>query len=141
MSILVDFFAANEAELEQIAPDVMPWDVLNTVQFNGITDVQLAGLAELLLDIEFEEGLDEIEALTPSEEGPWLFRFSDGLTEALAALEDGKQRQTAKRWAKAMPEDFEGWEATEVLELMETLVDVSKAALNTGRKVYYWTSL
>ena len=141
MSILVDFFAANEAELAQITPEVMPWDVLNTVQFNGVTDVELAGLAELLLEIEFEDALDEIEALTPNEEGPWLFKFSDRLTQALAALEEGQQRREAKRWAKAMPEEFEDWEPEAVQELLETLVDVSKAALNTGRSVYYWTSL
>ena len=141
MSILVDFFAANKAELERLTPDVMPWDVLNTVQFNGVTDVQLAGLAELLLDIEFEDALDEITAVNPSETGPWIFRLSDGFARSLALLAEDRQRPTAKRWVKAMPEEFEGWELEAVLELLETLVDVSQAATGSDRHVYYWTSL
>jgi hypothetical protein len=58
---------------------------------------------------------------------------------SLAAMEEDEQELIAERWGQT--EELEGWEASEILDLVRSIGDTAETAQLEGKTLVIWTSL
>lgn len=134
VGVLMDYFAATEAELAAMDLDAGPAG-------NNWPHVDCKGWV-----LEVEEFVAEIGGRDPSEfgedeplgasadpefEGPWTVRVNAQLAETLAKLEPAQIRGYADRFL------LEEWEAERLIALAE----LARSAAAQGRSLYSWSSL
>ncbi|NHQ91521.1 hypothetical protein [Janthinobacterium lividum] len=146
MGLIADFFIAAPAEAIRYANRIEDPDegeeialLLNPVQFNGITDLEIGTLWAILERREWDIEKHMPEDMYVGEDGEsWLHRFPDELTSLLAnsgadALESGSEE-----WAETEEIDCN---AADLLPLLKDLQSLARQAAATGKSIYIWGCL
>jgi hypothetical protein len=145
MSVLSDFFAASP---EQITVDSLvqsPAGRYPTVQSSSFTPLELAMLEQIATGERLDpmaavariDNFPQVLEVTP--EGPWVFRLSRALQDALADAPTGALDRWAAEWITA--EELEGMELEDCVDLLEELSGLAKEASSKGQNLYVWSSL
>jgi hypothetical protein len=94
MGILTNLLIANESDSQLLAEDTGTFSAYEKVSLNGLTNVELESLAEIILGQIIELELRG-EA---SENGPWVFVLPTKLTTTLAELLNKDLSSIAVQW-------------------------------------------
>jgi hypothetical protein len=141
MGILADLFIATEDEVRVLAPDGIPSEHFQTLELAGLTEIELGALNAQLRGLEFEDAMDDLISFWAVDEvnGPWIVKFDDAFTGALAALPDESLAGHARAWATI--EELEHWDQRDVLERLEGIVKLAREAIRDQKIVFLWNSL
>jgi hypothetical protein len=94
MGILTNLLIANESDAQLLAEDTGTFSGYEKVSLNGLTNVELESLAEIIVGQTIE-----LELLAEaSENGPWIFVLPTKLTTTLAELLNKDLSSIAVQW-------------------------------------------
>lgn len=147
MGLQTDIVIAHPDEAQAIADSDGPATDRPGFTFNGFDRVQLCTLLSLLKaggpDTDFEHYLDRIEVFNASSgEWPVVSVAPNELVVELAAvagLEESEFGALASAWAAT--EEFAGWSAADVRDLLREIGDLAESASLQGKCVMLWQSL
>ncbi len=72
VGILSDFYAATDAEARAVGADSTPARIFTSFEAKGLTNVNVAVLGEDLVGRPFSGIMDEMEAESADDQGPWI---------------------------------------------------------------------
>lgn len=147
MGVQTDVVIANLNEAQVIADTATPTGKWEGFTFNGFDHVHLCTLLSLLKtgspDAEFEHYLNVIEPVSaPADAGPVVVAVKPEQVAELtvvAGLEDDEFEALAVSWSAT--EEFAGWSASDVRELLRELGDLAESASLQGKCLMLWQSL
>ena len=141
MGVLADLFVATEDEVRSLGPDELPSAHFQTLEMAGLTEIELGALNAQIQDLEFEDSMDDLTSFRALDEinGPWIVKFEDAFTEALAALSDENLEEHAQTWASI--EELQDWDLSDVLAVLRGIVEFARAAIQDQKIVFLWNSL
>jgi hypothetical protein len=141
MGVLADLFVATEDDVRALGPDELPSEHFQTLDLAGLTEIELGALDAQIRDLEFEDAMDDLASFRALDEinGPWIVKFEDAFTEALAALPDEYLEEHARTWASI--EELEDWEPINVLDQLRSIVELARKAKREQKIVFLWNSL
>jgi hypothetical protein len=146
MSILTDFFVAEEAEIASIVSGG-PADQMPTVQESGVDDVKLAtlnGIAtgrDYSTDGGFDHLLEEVEEVTSKgNDGPWVFAVPAALVAALRSASAERLVTIADEWAATEEWMADGVPADDLRPLLHDLASLARS-VEPPKRLYVWISL
>lgn len=146
MSILTDFFVAEEADVAAVAANG-PLGHLPTVETNGVDPVKLATLSGIVtgrdysLDGAFDQLLEEVqEVTTEGDEGPWVYVIPDELVAGLRSASPERLTEIAAKWAETDEWKLDGVPADDLRPLLDDLTDLARGA-EPPKHLYLWMSL
>ena len=146
MGVIADFFIADPAEAIRYANRIEePHEgeeialLLNPVQFNGITDLEIGTLWAILERSEWDIEKHMPEDIYVEEDGEsWLHRFPDELTSLLANSNADGLESASEQWAKTEEIDCD---AADLQPLLKDLQSLARQAISTGQSIYLWGCL
>jgi hypothetical protein len=131
MGVLVDYFAASSADVEQAdlpaGPAGIGWPYVDCKGW-------LTGVADLVAELaerDVSEFGDDVLVSADPDEGPWLRRVRPEVVQALAGVSDERLATYAE------DELLYDEEADRNVRLR----DLARSALESGRDLYCWMSL
>src|SRR5262249_99559 len=112
----------------------------------GLDRIKLATLWALVEadspDDRLEQRLDAIRTIPDGDHGPWVDVLPPKMLAslaAIAAMEENDQESLAERWGQT--EELDGWEASEVFDLVRSIGDTAESAQLENKTLLIWTSL
>ncbi len=141
MGVLADLFVATEDDVRALGPDELPSEHFQTLEMAGLTEIELGALNAQIRDLEFEDAMDDLSSFRALDEinGPWIVKFEDAFTEALAALSNEHLEEHARTWASI--EELQDWESDDALAVLRGIVECARAAIRDQKIVFLWNSL
>jgi hypothetical protein len=146
MSILTDFFVADELEIPSVLSDG-PLGRLPTVETNGADPVKLATLNGIATgrDYSLEGGFDdlgeEIRFVSgDDEEGPWVYALPNVLVGALARADAERVAEIAEKWASTQEWLADGVPVEDLRPLVDDLAVLARQ-VKAPKRLYLWMSL
>lgn len=137
--------ASSEAAAS-VAAAAEPAEEWNGFRFRGLDNIKLITLWALIEagspDDDFESRLDQVPRISERESGPWVDVVPDGMLSTLAeiaSMEVEESAALASLWGQT--EEFEGWEASDVQDLLCSIGDLADSAQLEGKMLLLWTSL
>lgn len=146
MGLIADFFIAGPVEAIRYANRIEDPDegeeielLLNPLQFNGITDLEIGTLWAILERREWDIEKHMPEDIYVGEDGEsWLHRFPDELTILLANSSADGLESASEQWAKTEEIDCN---AADLRPLLNDLQSLARQAATTGQSIYLWGCL
>ncbi len=130
------------SESEAICQSLNPLEDWRGIESKGIGAVKIATLQALLTGQTFDEAFCEYDhAISASEEGPWLIRLPDMLTERLAELDESALERVAEELAAAEEFERDGWPQEAVHTFLEALADLANVGLANESALFLWVGL
>lgn len=112
----------------------------------GLDRIKLATLWALVeagsAEDTLEQRLDEIRTIPEGDQGPWVDIVPLkmlGALASIASMEEDEHESLADRWGAT--EELEGWDASEVLDLLRSIGDTAESAQLEKKTLLIWTSL
>lgn len=147
MGVQTDVVIADLDEAQAIADTASPTAQWEGFTFNGFDHVHLCTLLSLLKtgspDAAFDHYLHVTEPVSaPADEGPVVVAVKPEQVAELAVvagLEDDRFQALAASWAAT--EEFAGWSASDVQELLRELGDLAESASLQSKCIMLWQSL
>jgi hypothetical protein len=146
MGVLNHLLVADASEADAVAASDEPSQTWDGFFCRGLDRIKLATLWALVeagsADDRLEQRLDEIRTIPEGDQGPWVDIIPSKMMAALAsiaALEEGEQQAIAERWGQT--EEFEGWEASEIFDLVRSIGNTAETAQLENKSLLIWTSL
>jgi hypothetical protein len=147
VGVWIDYFRAQDASTASAVLDrfVGPRDLdeppMDFVFGKGFEPaVMMRRLHSLLTGTPYEELPSADLVATADEQGPWIFRLSEELRDALADAEAGRLHEAAQQWVRT--EEFRGQAtAAEVLPFLDEVTNLARRARQAGEGLYCWISL
>jgi hypothetical protein len=148
MGVLSELVVADESDAEAIAASDNPTRDWDGISWKTIDAIKLSTLWAILGDSSL--GVEEVMGRARqfprlsrrTEDGPWVMGVPCRLIDLLAGL-DGEDEarlvQVAEAWA--VTEEFQGWEPSEVREVLRDIVDLADTARLEGKGLLLWMSL
>jgi hypothetical protein len=147
MVVQTDVVIAGPDDAPAIAATAAPTAEWPGFTFNGFDHVQVCTLLSILSagcsETEFQRYLGVVEPVAVgSEDGPVVVGIRPEQVAELAAvagMDEAELESLAATWAAT--EEFAGWSAAAVRELLRELGDLSESASLQGKWVMLWQSL
>jgi hypothetical protein len=146
MGVLSHLLIADASEAGAVAASNEPalrWDGSFCRGLEQIKLVMLWALVETgAPDDRFDSRLDEVQTLPKGNEGPWVDVIPPKMLATLAsiaAMEENEQESLAKLWGGT--KEFDGWEASEILDLVRDIGDSAESAQLGNKTLLIWTSM
>ena len=146
MGILNHLLVAAASEADAVAASDDPSQTWDGFFCRGLDRIKLATLWALVeagsADDRFEHRLDAIRTIPEGDKGPWVDIVPPkmlGSLASIAAMEEDEQESLAERWGQT--EEREGWEASEILDLVRDIGDTAESAHLENKTLLIWTSL
>jgi hypothetical protein len=139
MGLLTNIFVADSKKPPdpEEEPEVPEGD---GIQLKSITSLNLSMLWAIIDAVPWTpDRMDGFEAISESEEGPWLERCPMGFAESLRAADGTDLKVVGREWAET--EEMAGWEAADAAALIEELISLAWRADSPGKSMYIWTCL
>lgn len=143
--MLGEFFAARADDLDESLFAGGPHGRLPTVEANGLTEVTIATLGQILGAGSYD---DLVRRTSEGPEAEWR-EGEDGDTgvllipreirDALATVDDVDT--VADRWASTEELSLDEWQVEDALEVLREVRELARDARAAGRELWYWWSL
>ena len=139
MGILSDFFIGEKDTIPTYdgGDDFASED---RCQLKSITPLEAAGILEALTGRDTLEALDDFTLLTPQDAEDWTMSVPDEMVEALAALNDSRLADVAKRCSDITAEELH-WTPGDFLSTISELRGLARRAVDENKTLYLWNSL
>lgn len=139
MSVLTQFIAAEEDEIEAIGESLSPVDEWSGLQMRDVDTAKIATLHSLLTGELFDDAVAHYEPTYVSEaEGALVLRLADELTERLAALDEDNLDAVAMELAATEEFEYAGWESEAIAAMLADLADLARLAESQGQTLLVW---
>jgi hypothetical protein len=139
MSILTQFIAAEDDEVEAVGESLHPADEWSGVEKRDIDTAKIATLHCLLTGDLFDDAIAHYEPIYVSMmEGAIVLRLTDEVTERLAELEEESLEQVATELAATEEFESEDWELDSIIEMLDELANLARLAEAQGQSVFVW---
>jgi hypothetical protein len=146
MGVLNHLLIADASEVDAVAASEEPSQTWDGFFCRGLDRIKLATLWALVeagsADHGLEQRLDAIRTIPEVDQGPWVDIIPPkmlGALASIAAMEEGEQESLAERWGET--DELEGWEASEVFDLVRSIGDSAESAELENKTLLIWTSL
>lgn len=146
MGILNHLLIAHPSEAEDAAASDEPSQTWDGFFCRGLDRIKLATLWALVetgsAEDRLEQRLEQIRTIPEGDRGPWVDVVPTKMLAALAsiaAMEADEQESIAERWGQT--DELEGWEASEILDLVRSIGDTAETAQLENKTLLIWTSL
>jgi len=146
MGVLNHLLVADAAEADAIAVSNEPSQNWDGFFCKGLDRIKLATLWALIeagsADDKLEQRLVAIRTIPEGDQGPWVDIVPPKMLASLAsiaAMEEDEKQSLAERWAET--NELEGWEASEVFDLVHSIGDTAESAQLENKTLLIWTSL
>jgi len=140
MPVTVNIVVADAEEGWDIAESSRPVDTWRGFVMDGLDMEKLAILQSMLTGQTFDEALVECEPhYVVSDDGPWVTRLSEELTESLVDLDEEKVEQIGEELALAAEFETEGWPLDIVQSFVAELSALADVAVAEGHALFVWT--
>lgn len=113
-------------------------------QYGDVDQIKLASLATLLCDDDWEMYMDVLSRpalLAPEDIDSWIHRLPDTMVSKLASLQDSQVSELAVAWGDTEESDISSWPPSDVLEVIKTLCELAKLAVDSQKGFYFWIGL
>jgi hypothetical protein len=139
MSILTQFIAAEEDEVEAIGESLSPVEEWSGLQMRDVDTAKIATLHALLTGDLFDDAVAHYEPVYVSDtEGAVVLRLADELIERLGALDDEVLDDVATELAATEEFEYAGWEHEAIAALLADLADLARLAESQGQTLLVW---
>lgn len=139
MSVLTQFIAAEEDEIEAIGESLSPVDEWSGLQMRDVDTAKIATLHALLTGDLFDDAVAHYEPVYVSDaEGALVLRLADALTERLAALDAEVLDDVALELAATEEFEYAGWENEAIAAMLADLADLARLAESQGQALLVW---
>jgi len=139
MSILSQFIAAEDDEIEAIGESLNPVEEWSGLQMRDVDTAKVATLHALLTGDLFDDAIAHYEPLYVSDgEGAMVLRLTDDLTERLAELDAEVLEDVAAELAATEEFEVAGWEAEAITAMLADLADLARLADAQGQTLFVW---
>jgi hypothetical protein len=146
MGVRSELVVAGASEADAIAAVDEPTSTWEGFSYTGLDVIKLMTLWALLEsdspNNRFEERLDSVNCITCSESGPWVDVLSPEAVRAFvqaASMAEEQFESVANAWAET--EEFDGWEAEDVIDLLRSVGDLAESAVLSGKTLVLRTSM
>ena len=146
MGVLNHLLIAHASEADAVAASDEPSRTWDGFFCRGLHRIKLATLWALVetgsVDDRLEQRLDQIRTIPEGDRGPWVDVLPPKMLASLAsiaAMEEDEQESIAERWGQT--EELEGWEVSEILDLVHSIGDTAETAQLENKTLLIWTSL
>ena len=148
MGVLSELVIADETDAPRVAESDSPTREWDGIVWNTLDQIKLSSLWTILegfaVDVnEVVRRVDHFRLLHEvSEHGPCVYAVPRKLRDLLAELsakEPEELRGTIEAWAAT--DELQGWESSEVKELLQSLVDLSDTATLEDKGMLLWICL
>jgi hypothetical protein len=141
VGVLTGLVCATESEIRAIDPDELLSGTLPGLEIKGTGLVELGTLLAIIEGDRFDVSLQQFPDVVgqESEQGPWVFGFSETLLRHLASASPGELQRLADAWVKT--EEMEGWTQPEVLSRLTEIASFAQDSLQAGKPVHLWVAL
>ena len=139
MSVLTQFIAAEDDEIEAIGESLNPVEEWSGLQMRDVDPAKIATLHALLTGDLFDDAVAHYEPVYVSDaEGAVILRLADELTERLAALDEDRLDDVALELAAT--EEFEdaGWEDEAIAAMLADLAELARLAESQEQALLVW---
>lgn len=139
MSVLTQFVAAEEDEIEAIGESLSPIDEWSGLQLRDVDTAKIATLHSLLTGELFDDAVAHYEPVYVSDsEGALVLRLTDELTERLAALDEDSLDDVATELAATEEFEYAGWEGEAITAMLADLAELARLAESQGQALLVW---
>ena len=139
MSVLTQFIAAEEDEIEAIGESLNPIDEWSGLQMRDVDTAKIATLHCLLTGDLFDDAVAHYEPVYVSAtEGALVLRLADGLTERLAALDDEVLDDVALELAASEEFEYADWDSEAIGAMLADLAGLARLAESQGQTLLVW---
>lgn len=139
MSVLTQFIAAEEDEIEAVGESLNPIDEWSGLQMRDIDTAKIATMHSLLTGDLFDDAVAHYEPVYVSaSEGAIVLRISDEFAGNLIRLDEEAVDTVAAELAAT--EEFEdtGWEADAIAAMLADLIDLARLAEAQDQALLVW---
>ena len=142
MAATVNIVVADAEEGWEIAESSRPVDTWQGFVVNGLDAEKIATLQSLLTGQTFDEALVECEPhYVASDDGPFVMRLTEELTEKLAELEEDTLEQLGAELAASAEFEAARWPLEEVESLVAELAALAAVATAQDNAVFVWMAV
>lgn len=139
MSVLTQFIAAEEDEIEAIGESLSPVDEWSGLQVRDVDTAKIATLHALLTGDLFDDAVAHYEPVYVSDaEGALVLRLADHLTGRLATLDEDSLEDVAMELAATEEFEYAGWESEAIAAMLADLADLARLAESQGQALLVW---
>lgn len=139
MSILTQFIAAEDDEIEAVGESLQPLEAWSGIERRDIDTVKIATLHSLLTSDLFDDVLAQYEPVyVAAAEGAWVLRIADEVTEKLAAFDEDALAEVAAELAATEAFEQEGWPEDAIADLLVELAELARLAEAQGQILLAW---
>jgi hypothetical protein len=145
MGVLNHLLIADASEADAVAASDEPSQTWDGCFCRGLDRIKLVTLWALVEsdspDDRLEQRLDAIRTIPEGDQGPWVDIVPPKMFASLAsiaAMEEDEQESLAERLGQT--EELDGWEASEVIDLVRSIGD-AESAQRENKMLLVWTSL
>lgn len=139
MPATVNIVVADAEEGWEIAASSRPVETWRGFVMDGLDMEKLAILQSMLTGQTFDEALAECEPhYVVSDEGPWVTRLPEELTESLVELDEEKLEQIGEELALTAEFEAEGWPVEVVQSFVAELGALADVAAAQGNALFVW---
>lgn len=147
MGVISDFVIAHPSEAAVVIEEPAPARKWKGLEAKSIDTVKLSTLKFILdgkdLDTEhvvsYSMGVKELAM--KGDEGPWVYLVPEELVQQLAERPKAGLAAVAKRWHQTEEFKLDGWNESDVLEVLEGLHELAIGARSTKRSMLLFMSL
>ena len=137
--MLGEFFAARESEIDDELLEA-PYERLETVEANGLSEVNFATLGEILGLGTYDELVDRFTATGLADnDDVGLYGLPRDFRDALAALDD--VGSAARRWVDTDELRMDEWQVEDGERVLREVSALARRARDEQRELWYWWSL
>ncbi len=146
MGMVSQVLIASPSEADAVAASDEPSQTWDGFTYRGLDRIKLATLWALVesgsVNNRIDERLDQIRTIPEGDQGPWVDIIPTRMLSVLSsigAMEGDEQASVAEDWGRT--EELEGWDPSEVLDLVRNIGDTAETAQLEGKTLLIWTSL
>lgn len=138
--MLGELFAAKPEDLDETLAAEGPYGRLPALEVNGLSEVSLATLGEILGVGAYEELVGRISAGPLSRNGDsGILAIPSELRDGLADTDD--LTGVAERWAATEELALDGWETVDAITILREVRELATTARAADQALWYWWSL
>jgi len=141
MEGFVNIVIGDADDAEAIGESFRPIEDWSGIELKGMDPAKLATLHSLVTGETFDEAIAKYYIVyAASDEGPWVIRVPDALTEKLAVLEEEALEEIGEELAGTEEFEMAGWPVEELQAVLAELSLLASSSLAQGYAMFVWMS-